>query len=131
MNSILPNGPLLSRSSGSFALQPNAQLLRRINRGAVPIRRADHDQVPQQQFSQSAIQLALSRLTLEALAQFSTASCTCSPMILLSVLYWLIREFLAGCAAYVRGMYATPLSAVLRSEDRKLSEEKRINGERL
>jgi hypothetical protein len=76
-------------------------------------------------------------------------------MILLAILCWLIREFLAGCGAHVRGMYTTPLStrmlgalyrlhhyrsersvkargpnctslqAMQRSENRKPSEEKR------
>jgi hypothetical protein len=54
--------------------------------------------------------LALSRLMLEARAQFLAASCTCSPMILLAILCWLIREFLVGCAAHLRGMYMAPLS---------------------
>jgi hypothetical protein len=100
MNYIMPNGPLLPRSSGLFALRPRA---------AASTWRADDDRGLRQVFSRLTIKLALCRLVLEALAAFSVSSSTCLPMILPAILYWLVRKCFASCA-----------------ENRKPSEETRI-----
>ena len=114
MNFILPNGPLLTRCSGLFAgsarvdtkSQWQTQLPRRV---AVSARRADHDRLPHQQVSLTAVRLAMSHLVLEALASFPTSTNMCFPMLLPAFLYWLIRKLLpSACAGR---MYMNPFFA--------------------
>ena len=94
--------------------QPHVQLPRRIDRNAVSIRPGDRDPagrdtVARPQFPRWAIRPAVSRLTLETLTRFGACAGTTFPNLLLAVLAWIIREFLAGCAAYAEGMYMIPL----------------------
>ncbi|MGE5158792.1 MAG: hypothetical protein ACM3OF_11670 [Gemmatimonas sp.] len=77
---------------------------------AVSLRISGHDQVSQRQrLRRTVIPALVIRLILETPARFAACAGAAFPNVLLAVLSWVIGEFLAGCAAYARGMYLVPV----------------------
>ncbi len=65
--------------------------------------------LPQQAVSLQAIPAAVSRLMVETVVRFAAHAGNAFPGLLLTILFWVISEFLAGCAAYAKAMHPTPV----------------------